>query len=62
MSTALSEARLWRPFHVRLCPSLAGLELLHDGGYVELRLHPQSMVPVRFQQHRLPRQSAPAAA
>jgi len=25
MSTALHEARRWKPFHVRLCPSLAGI-------------------------------------
>ena len=28
LTTALREARLWRPFHVRLCPALAGVELL----------------------------------
>jgi 3',5'-cyclic AMP phosphodiesterase CpdA len=59
MSTALSEARLWRPFNVRLCPSLAGLELLHDGGYAELGLDPRAVEPARFQVHRLPRQPAP---
>jgi len=58
MSTALSEARHWRPFNVRLCPSLAGLELLKDGGYVELRLDPQASVPVHFERHRLPRRPA----
>ncbi len=37
LSTALSQARYWRPFHVRLCPALAGIELLKDGGYLYAR-------------------------
>ena len=58
MSTALSQARRWRPFNVRLCPSLAGLELLKDGGYAELRLDPEAAVPVHWEIHRLPRRRA----
>jgi len=58
MSTALSEARQWRPFNVRLCPSLAGLELLKDGGYVELRLDPEAAAPIHLEIHRLPRRPA----
>jgi len=58
MSMALSEARQWRPFNVRLCPSLAGLELLKDGGYVELRLDPDGAAPIQFEVHRLPRRPA----
>jgi hypothetical protein len=38
MSTALSEARYWRRFNVLLCPSLAGIELLKDGGYFTVDL------------------------
>jgi hypothetical protein len=40
MSTALHEARHWKPFHVRLCPALSGLELFKDGGFgrIELQL------------------------
>src|SRR5262249_26806921 len=34
LSAALREARYWRPFRVRLCPALAGIELLKDGGYL----------------------------
>ncbi len=55
MSTALHQARLWRPFNVRLCPALAGLELLKDGGYLELVLDPEAAQPVRLRTHRLPR-------
>jgi hypothetical protein len=55
MSTALNEARLWRPFHVRLCPSLAGIELLKDGGYLTAELDAEAQRPVRFRFHRLRR-------
>ncbi len=55
MSTALNDARNWRPFHVRLCPSLAGIELLKDGGYLTAELDPEARQPARFQFHPLPR-------
>jgi hypothetical protein len=55
MSTALSEGRRWRPFHVRLCPALAGIELLKDGGYCTVELDPEACQPARFRFHRLHR-------
>jgi len=55
LSTALSEARHWRPFHVRLCPALAGVELLKDGGYCTLEIDPEARQPARFRFHRLHR-------
>ncbi len=55
MSAALNEARHWRPFHVRLCPSLAGIELLKDGGWLAVELDPEAQHPARFQFHSLPR-------
>jgi hypothetical protein len=55
LSAALREGRHWRPFNVRLCPSLAGIELLKDGGYLTATLDPEAAGPVRFQRHRLPR-------
>ena len=55
MSTALSEARYWKPFHVRLCPSLAGIELLKDGGFLTAELNAATPDPARFQRHRLRR-------
>ena len=55
MSTALHEARHWKPFHVELCPSLAGIELLKDGGFLTINLDRQARVPPRVQLHRLPR-------
>jgi hypothetical protein len=55
LSTALSEARHWRPFHVRLCPALAGTELFKGGGYCTAHLDPEAQHPLRFQFHRLRR-------
>jgi hypothetical protein len=55
LSAALREAREWRPFHVRLCPSLAGIELLKDGGYLTARLDLEAKMPTQFEFHPLPR-------
>ena len=55
MSRALHEARNWRPFKVRLCPSLAGIELLKDGGYFTVELDPDARQPARFVFHPLKR-------
>ena len=53
LSHALNQARYWRPFNVRLCPALAGVELLKDGGYCTLELDPEARQPSRFRFHRL---------
>lgn len=55
LSSALNEARYWRPFHVRLCPSLAGIELLKDGGYFTVKLDADAKKPAEFTFHRLKR-------
>ena len=55
LSAALREARQWRPFNVRLCPSLAGIELLKDGGYLTARLDLEARMPAQIQFHPLPR-------
>jgi hypothetical protein len=55
LSAALREARLWRPFQVRLCPALAGIQLLNDGGFLTAELHTGLKQPARFQFHPLPR-------
>jgi hypothetical protein len=55
LSTALREAKHWRFFHVRLCPALAGIELLKDGGYLTAELDSEARHPARFQVHHLPR-------
>ncbi|MBM3837867.1 MAG: hypothetical protein FJ398_07850 [Verrucomicrobia bacterium] len=53
MSAALHEARYWRPFRVRLCPALAGIELLKDGGYCSLELHEESETQPTWRFHPL---------
>lgn len=55
LSAALREARDWRSFRVRLCPSLAGIELLKDGGYLTAELDPDARQPARFELHRIKR-------
>ncbi len=55
MTEALRDARAWRPFNVRLCPSLAGCELLKDGGYSSLEIDTDGEHPVRWRIHPLPR-------
>lgn len=55
LTLALNEARYWKPFRVRLCPSLAGIELLKDGGYYTAQVDPDAERPMAFQFHRLVR-------
>lgn len=54
MSTALNEAKLWRPFNVRLCPSLTGIQLLKDGGWLTVELDADTRQPAKFRFHPLP--------
>ena len=55
LSGAVNQARYWRLFSVRLCPSLAGIELLKDGGYLTARLDPEAKRQIQFRFHPLPR-------
>lgn len=55
MTAALNQARLWKPFNVKLCPSLAGIELLKDGGYFTVQLDADARQPARFVFHPLKR-------
>jgi hypothetical protein len=55
MSTALGEARHWKPFRVRLCPSLSGIELLKDGGFLTAELDADARQPAKFHLHRIHR-------
>ena len=55
MSQALNEARCWGDFKVRLCPSMAGIELLKDGGYCEMRMNEDASCPPEFCFHPLRR-------
>jgi hypothetical protein len=54
-TSALHEAHYWWPFKVRLCPALAGIELLNDGGYYTVAIDPAANRPARFTFHPLPR-------
>jgi hypothetical protein len=53
MSAALGESRLWKPFRVRLCPALTGIQLLKDGGYLTVDLAANATRPARFEFHPL---------
>ena len=55
LSGALNEARYWRLFRVRLCPSLTGIELLKDGGYYTVKLDAEARRPAEFTFHPLRR-------
>jgi hypothetical protein len=54
-TSALHEAHYWWPFRVHLCPALAGIELLNDGGYFTMELDPAAKIPAQFVFHPLPR-------
>lgn len=53
ISGALGEAKLWRPFRVRLCPALTGIQLLKDGGWLSAELDANAETPARFKFHRI---------
>lgn len=57
MTGALRKAGGWKEFKPVLCPSLAGIELLRDGGYctVDLPADGADPGPVRIERHRLNR-------
>jgi calcineurin-like phosphoesterase family protein len=55
LSGALGRARGWKPFNVALCPSLAGIELLKDGGFCTAELENQRNGRLRLVRHRIPR-------
>ncbi|MGC8989967.1 MAG: metallophosphoesterase [Verrucomicrobiia bacterium] len=54
MTEALRMARIWRPFNVRLCPSLSGSQLLKDGGFGVLEIDPADVKPAIWRVQRLP--------
>lgn len=55
MTSALHQARIWGPFNVELCPSLAGSELLKDGGFLTLDVDEAASLSPRVRFHPLPR-------
>ena len=48
LSSALREARHWKPFKILLCPSPPGMQLFKDGGYYVADLDPEASRPARF--------------
>ncbi|HEV2330961.1 MAG TPA: metallophosphoesterase [Verrucomicrobiae bacterium] len=53
ISSALGQAKLWKPFHVRLCPALTGIQLLKDGGWLSADLDADADAPARFEFHSI---------
>ncbi len=53
-STALRRARIWKEFRTVLCPSPSGIQLLKDGGWLELRLSEDGPGLVQVLRRRLP--------
>jgi len=55
LSTALRRARDWKPFKLRLCPSLAGIQLLRDGGFYTAEVNAEAGKSLYPQFHRIKR-------
>jgi hypothetical protein len=53
LSLALHQARRWKEFNFTLCPSLAGIQMLKDGGYLTLNLGLDAARAPQFNCHRL---------
>lgn len=53
-TTALQSARQWEPFKLLLCPSLTGIQIKKDGGFLTLELDEEARHPLRITRHRLP--------
>lgn len=51
---ALGQAKSWKPFGVRLCPALTGIQLFKDGGWLSANLDPDAKTPARFEFHPIP--------
>jgi hypothetical protein len=58
LTAALREAKHWQEFRVRLCPSLAGIELTKRGGFLTVDLDPDGQTAAQFRFHRLKRGSS----
>jgi hypothetical protein len=55
LSGALRQARDWKPFNVRLCPALSGIQLRNDGGFLSMELDSEARQPALVRFHPLPR-------
>ena len=54
-STALRQAGQWKPFKLLLCPSLAGIQLLKDGGFYTAEIRGHEGAPLQPKFHRIRR-------
>ena len=52
-TAALREARGWREFRAVLCPSPTGIELLKDGGWLDVEFDPDGGQPLQIRRRRL---------
>jgi len=59
LTCALHQARLWEPFNLLLCPSLAGIELVRSGGFYTAELDLSGKHAAVFRLHHLPREAPP---
>jgi hypothetical protein len=48
ISSALNKAKRWKPFRIKLCPSLSGIQIRKAGGYYLLRLDPEAKRPLEW--------------
>ncbi len=55
ITRALNRAKSWKALRPILCPSLAGIELLKDGGYLALELDLTGNDPLKILRHPIPR-------
>jgi hypothetical protein len=53
-SLALRRARDWAPFKLLLCPSVTGIQLLKDGGFLRLQFDPETRQPLQASVQPLP--------
>jgi hypothetical protein len=51
INAGLNRARVWRAFRTRFCPCLAGIQLLGDGGFLEIELDEEGQTPATFHTH-----------
>lgn len=55
MTTGLRDARDWRHFKVRLCPALAGIQLMSGGGFLTMAVDESGAKMPQIKFHLIPR-------
>lgn len=54
LTMALNRAKKWKPFKVRLCPSLAGIQIRRAGGFYLADIDPTAQQPIQWTLCRTP--------